>query len=427
MALPLGYSYRNLAVRRTSTVFTALGIAMTVAVFCGVFSLRNGFQSLYAPRGAEDIAILLRPGANSEGESAIRREQADIILKERPEIARDPGGAAIAAAESYLATYLEKIDGGRTNVPIRGVQPMTFEVLPERPEVIEGRAFRWGTDEVIVGVPISKRIAGCKVGEKIRLNLTEFDVVGIFEAPGVHAGEIWGDVDRMMDALERPVYQRIIARLTPEGSRALLEAERLAAEAEAEATRAARAGSTGATEEGSSAPRSPTFGLVKELEDDPRTPLTIMSERTYLSKQTSFLSAGLLGLAMILTLIMGAAAILGAMNTMLAAVGARTHEIGVLKAIGYRRRAVFAAFLIESAFVGVVGGILGLILVSPFHGIETGATNWNTFTDVSFAFRLDPPTAIAALVIAVSVGILGGVIPAWVASSRPAVEALRSG
>ena len=420
MALPLGYSWRNLVVRRASTLFTALGIAMTVAVFCGVFSLRNGFQELYAPRGSDDVAIYLRPGANSEGESIITREQADIIIKERPEIARDPSGAAIAAAECYLATFLEKIDGGRTNVPMRGIQPMTLEVLPERPEIVDGRMLRWGTDEVIVGMPLSARIAGCQVGEKILINLTEFDVVGTFTAPGVYAGEIWGDADRMMDALERPAFQRVIARLTPEGRTQLLDAEARARDAETSAA---------STEDpsGEAVPKSPTFGIVAELENDSRAPLQLMSERTYLGKQTSFLSAGLLGLAMILTLIMGAAAVLGAMNTMLAAVGARTHEIGVLKAIGYRRGAVFGAFLLESAFVGVVGGVLGLILVAPFHGVETGATNWNTFTDVSFSFRLDPPTAVAALVIAVAVGVLGGVIPAWIAASRSAVDALRSG
>ena len=422
MALPLGYSWRNLVVRRASTLFTALGIGMTVAVFCGVFALRSGFEQLYAPRGSDDIAIYLRPGANSEGESVISRETADIIIKERREIARDPAGNAIAAAECYLATFLEKLDGGRTNVPMRGVQPMTFEILPERPEIVDGEMFRWGSDQVIVGVPLSGRIQGCQVGSSITINLTEFEVVGTFTAPGMYAGEIWGDADRMMDALERPAFQRVIARLTDAGRSQLLEAEELAQKAEEPETSDASSEGTPAT-----VPKSPTFGIVKELEDDPRTPLQLMSERNYLSKQTSALSGVLLGLAVLLTMIMGAAAVLGAMNTMLASVGSRTHEIGVLKAIGYRPGAVFAAFLLESMFVGVLGGLLGLLIVSPFHGVETGATNWNTFTDVSFSFRLTPSTAVTALVIAVAVGVIGGVIPALLAARRRPVDALRSG
>lgn len=386
MALPIGYSWRNLVVRRASTLFTALGIALTVAVFCGIFSLRNGFESLYHVRGDQDIAIYLRPGATSEGESGITREQANILLKERPEIVRDAEGAPVAAAETYLAMYMERIGGGLTNVPLRGVQPRSFEVQASAPRIVEGRMFQWGADEVIVGRPLTTRMEGCQVGEMLELNVTPFQVVGVFEAEGAYGGEVWGDVERMMEALERPAFQRVIARVDPAADLSAID---------------------------------------EVLRNDPRTPLQVLSEKEYLAQQTTALSASLLVLALFLTVVMGVAAVLGAMNTMLAAVSARVHEVGVLKAIGYRPGQIFLAFLIESALTGLVGGVLGLLLVAPFHGTETGATNWNTFTEVSFSFRLSPGIAATACVIAVGLGMFGGALAAFRAARLRPVDALR--
>ncbi len=409
MALPLGYSLRNLRVRRTSTLFTALGIAMTVAVFCGVFSLKNGFEQLYRPRGSEDLVIYLRPGATSEGESGITREQANILLKERPEILRDDAGEPLAALESYLAVYMQKLDGGLTNVPLRGVQRRSFEVLEPPPRIVEGRMLQWGADEVIVGRPLTGRMRGCLVGETLTLNLTPFRVVGVFEAEGAYGGEIWGDVERMMEALERPVFQRVIARVDPSVVLQLVDIATINAARE-------RLGED---------PLTPLQVLDAQLREDARTPLQIISEREYLAKQTTFLSAGLAGLAVFLTAIMGIAAILGAMNTMLAAVSARTHEVGVLKAIGYEPGQIFGAFLVESALIGAVGGALGLLIVAPFHGVETGATNWNTFTDVSFSFTLSPAIAAMAFGIAFLLGMVGGALPALRAARLKPVDALR--
>jgi ABC-type lipoprotein release transport system permease subunit len=440
MALPIGYSWRNLLVRRASTLFTALGIALTVAVFCGVFSLRNGFEQLYRPRGSLDLALYLRPGATSEGESGITREQANILLKERPEILRDAAGEPMAAAETYLAVYMRKLDGGLTNVPLRGVQPMSFRVHEEPPRIVEGRMLQWGADEVIVGAPLTGRMQGCRVGETLTLNLTPFRVVGVFEAPGAYGGEVWGDVERMMEALERPVFQRVIARIDPavigrEAATALAarEAESASTNAQLEAKAAAeneervREGLEPVPFEAETFVPYPTpiEELDWQLRQDPRAPLSIVSERAYLAKQTTFLSGGLLFLAIFLTLVMGVAAILGAMNTMIASVAARVHEVGVLRAIGYRPGQIFWAFTLESALIGVVGGVLGLCLVAPFHGVETGATNWNTFTDVSFSFALSPRIAIAAFSIAFVLGLIGGALPALRAASLQPVDALR--
>ncbi len=386
MALPLAYTVRNIAVRRASALFTALGIAMTVAVFAGVLSLRAGFENVYMPRGNQDVAIYLRPGATSEGESGIQREQADILVKERPEILRDDEGRPLAAAETFLAVFLDKLDGGKTNVPLRGVQPMSIPLRGDQLHITSGRWMEFGSDEVVVGQRLAARMQHCQVGETLVLNLTPFLVVGLMDSPTAESGEIWGDVERMMEALERPVFQRVIARVRPDTDFA---------------------------------------ALAEEMKHDARVPVAVSSERAYLGKQTTATGGMLQFLALFLTAVMGVAAVLGSMNTMLASVAARTHEVGVLLAIGYSRASVFTAFLIESALIGLLGGALGLLIALPFDGLQTGLTNFNTFTDVSFAFTLTPALALQSFVLAFGLGLLGGALPAFRASRLRPVEALR--
>ncbi len=387
MALPINYSVRNISVRWASSLFTALGIAMTVAVFAGVISLQEGFEQLYRERGRPDVAIYLRPGANSEGESAFSRERANILLKERPEIAVDAQGHPLAAAETFLAAYMEQVIGGNTNVPLRGIQPASIALQGDALQLVEGRWLEFGTDEVVVGQPVSERMVDCALGDTLVLNMTPFKVVGVFTHAGAEGGEVWGDAERMLEALDRSYFQRVIARLKP-GT----DIETVAA----------------------------------ELEDDARVPAKVLSEVEYLAAQTTYLSGVLEGLAMILTVIMGVAAVLGSMNTMLASVGARTHEIGVLLAVGYSRFSIFMAFLIESAFIGALGGALGVLIVLPFDGLQTGLMNWNTFTDVSFAFTITPKLIMTSFVIAFVLGIVGGTLPAARAAALKPVEAFRA-
>ncbi|MED5331191.1 MAG: ABC transporter permease [Planctomycetota bacterium] len=388
MLLPLRYTVRNVLVRQTSALLTMLGIALTVAVFAGVIALRDGFEALYRPRGDESLVIYMRPGATSEGESIIRRSEAEILIKERPEIDRNDKGLPLAAAETFLAVYLEKREGGTlTNVPLRGIQSMSLEILGDNVRLVEGRWLQFGSDEVVVGQPLTERMRNARVGDTINLNITPFKVVGVFEHQGAQGNEVWGDVDRMMEALERPVYQRVIARLRP------------------------------GTDIGA---------VAEELRNHSRTPMKVLSEKDYLAAQTPLLRALLSFLAAFLTLIMGASAVLGAMNTMLASVASRTHEIGVLLCLGYSRIAIFLTFLIEAAFIGLIGGSAGILLTLPFDGLETGMTNFNTFTDVSFAFRVTPELIATSFVLAFVLGLIGGTIPAWRAARLTPVNALRT-
>jgi ABC-type lipoprotein release transport system permease subunit len=282
---------------------------------------------------------------------------------------------------------MEKIGGGVTNVPLRGVQPMSLDIHGGALKLVEGRWLRFGSDEVVVGRALSERIRNCRVGDTLRLNTVPFKVVGVFDNQGVYGGEVWGDVERMMEALERPFFQRVLARLQPDQ-----DLEKIA----------------------------------KDLEADPRHPCKFQSERDYMASQTRLLGFALTFLALFLTVIMGLAAVLGAIITMLASVAARTHEIGVLLALGYKREAIFFAFLFEALLIGLIGGALGVLLVLPLNGTKTGAMNWNTFTDISFEFQVTPGLMAVSVSIALLLGIVGGVLPALRAALLKPVEAFRA-
>ena len=385
--VPLSYNVRSLLVRRSATLLTVLSIAATVAVLSGVLALQQGFQTLFTQSGRDDVVVFLRPGATSEGESGIQRDRVDVIKKTLPEIAVDAQGLPLASAESYLAVRMRKEDGGETNVPIRGVQPEAFRVFGDDLEIVEGERFTPGADELIVGRKLVGRVRGAEVGEVILLNTTPFRVVGIFALDGPYESELWGDADRLMDALERPVFQRVVARLRPD--------------ADVEA-------------------------LKQRMEEHEQAASKVMTEREYLAAQTSTLSGILLGLGTLLGVVMGTAAVFTAANTMLAALAARTHEIGILLSTGFRPFPVFLAFLFEALVLGLAGGVVGALAVLPLSGVETGTTNSDTFTEVAFAFRVTPTVVVTAIVFALALGLVAGAWPAWRAARMKPIDALRS-
>lgn len=203
MLVPLSYNLRSLWVRRSSTFLTVLGIAATVAVVSGVLALQQGFRSLYASNGRDDVAVFLRPGATNEGDSAFRLDLGIQLMKSVPEIATAPDGTPLASMECYLAVrrFRKGGDGTQeTNVPIRGVQPATFAIRGDDLRVVEGRRFEPGTDEIMVGATLVDRIRDCELGDVLTLNTTPFRVVGVFECDGPFESEIWGDLDRMLAA-----------------------------------------------------------------------------------------------------------------------------------------------------------------------------------------------------------------------------------
>ena len=387
MALvPFSYNARSLWARGSATVMTVLSIAATVAVLAFMLALQQGFSTMFASQGRDDLAIFLRPGANSEGESAHSREDADLLIKETPEIAIGDDGLPLASAELFLAVLLPRLDGRQTNVAIRGIQQQTFAVHGERFKTIEGKRLAQGTDELMVGRSVVDRVSNCKVGDVLMLNTTPFRVVGVFETAGPHNSEIWGDADRLIEALKRPVFSRVIAQLKPGTDVAALD-ERMAGH--------------------------------------DRTPSKVITERDYLSGQSGVLSVTLIGIGVFLSIVMGLAAVFTGTNAMLASITARTREIGILLSMGFRPWAIFVSFLAEAMLLGLAGGILACLVILPLNGMETGTTNFATFTEVGFAFRTTLTVLGTAIVFSLLLGLFGGAIPAWRAARLRPTQALR--
>ncbi|MBI2943587.1 MAG: ABC transporter permease [Candidatus Wallbacteria bacterium] len=383
---PLVYNFYSLLVRWPSTLLTTASIGSTVAVIAGVMALQQGFASLYELGGRDDILVFLRPGATSEGESAFPKDRARIVMMETPEILFDKAGWPMAAGELYLAVRRAKEDGGETNVPIRGVPQTSLTLSAPRLQILEGRAFAAGRDEVMVGKSLVGRIQHCRLGDTIRINATGFKVVGIFSYDGPFQSEIWGDIDRLGQVLHRPTLSRVVARARPGADVA---------------------------------------ALAKRLESDKRVPVKVMTEKEYLESQTKAISWTLWLLGSFLAVVMGTGAVFTGTNSMLAMVAARTHEIGILVTLGFRPVAIFSSFVMESIFLGLAGGALGCLLVLPLHGMSTGTTNFQTFTEVAFAFQVRPIVLVTAVGLATVLGLLGGLFPAWRAASAKPVDVLR--
>ncbi len=387
MALvPFSYNTRSLFVRRSATLLTVLGVGATVAVLSGVLALQQGFETLFSKSGHDDIIVFLRPGSTSEGDSIFTLERVQTMMKTLPDFALNEAGHPLVSGESYLAVRRFKLDGGETNVPVRGVQPMSFEVVGDALRMREGRRMTPGTDEVMVGRKLTDRVQNCQLGDVIQFNTTPFRVVGIFEHDGPYASEIWGDRDRMAEALERPVFNRVVAKLKPTTDLAEFKTR---------------------------------------MESDPQVPSKVMTEREYLMSQTEMLSGVLKGLGYFLAFIMGIAAVFTATNTMLAALAARTHEIGILLALGFRPLAIFVSFMFEALLLGLIGGLVGCLLTLPIGGVDTGTMNFQTFTEVAFAFRVTPEVLITAVTFSLILGLLGGAWPALRAATMRPTRAMR--
>lgn len=404
MLVPIAYNLRSLFVRKSSTLLTVLGIGATVAIVSGVLALQQGFRTMFTAGGRDDLAVFLRPGATNEGDSQFSRDRGLKLIKSVPEIEVGPHGP-LAAMEAYLAVLLAPSRGGVTNVPLRGVQPMTFEMRQGEISIVSGRNFTPGSDELVVGSRLVDRIENCNLGDVITLNKTPFKVVGIFEHPGQFGGEIWGDLDRLLATMGRYGPNRVIAKLKP------------------------------GTELGSPDPMVAMFSdeppepvpgsLAARLLEDTEVPAKVYTEKQFLASQTVMLTFILGGLSAGLGMIMGLAAVFTATNTMLSAISARRREIGILLAIGYRPIPIFLSFILEALALGLIGGLVGCLLTLPFNGLKAGTMNFQTFTEMAFAFRVTPAVLRVAILFSLVLGLVGGAWPAFRAARMRPTHAMR--
>ena len=386
MAIPISYNVRNLFQRPVATLTTAVGFGLTVTILIGTLALASGFRLALRKSGSPDNAIVLRKGADSELSSGLTREAADIV-RALPDIALAPGGRPLASPEVFVVTNKPRLgQPGFSNLTVRGVDPIALELRPQV-QVVQGRLFTPGSDEIIVGRRIAPRFADCRIGDKMRFGQRDFTVVGQFEAGGSSfESEVWGDNAVLMPVFRGEVFQSITFRM-----------------------------------------KDPSrFAAIKHaLETDPRLGVDVKRESDYYGEQAGVLATVIAFMGVFITLIMAVGAVFGAMNTMFAAVGARTREIAVLQILGFSPWSVMLSFMIESVFLALLGGVLGCLLALPINGIVTSTTNFSSFSEVAFAFRVTPPALVAGLVFAALMGLAGGFLPSLGAARRPLAKSVR--
>lgn len=387
MSLPLSYVARNLWVRRLTTALTAGGMALVVFVFTAVLMLEAGLRQTLVATGADDNVILVRKGSASEVQSGVSRDQAALV-EAMPQVARGTAGEALASREVVVLNSLPKLESGkRSNVPMRGVTDMAFRLRPTV-RIAEGRTFRPGSNEVIVGRNVARQFAGVEIGQTLSFAQRQWTIVGIFDAGRTaFDSEIWGDADQLLQAFRRVTYSSVVARLTAVDA---LDAFDAAVAAE------------------------------------PRLTFDVKREKQYYEDQSRGLSQFISTLGIVLSVIFSLGAIIGAAITMYAAVATRTGEIGTLRALGFRRSAILRAFLLEALLLALVGGVVGLFAATGLQAISISTTNFQSFSELAFSFALTPRVVVLSLLFALVMGFVGGVLPALKASRMKIVDALRA-
>jgi ABC-type lipoprotein release transport system permease subunit len=387
MAIPLSYVARNLWTRWVTTLLTAGGLALVVFVFATVLMLDAGLRQTLVATGEYDNVVAIRKGAGTEIQSGITRPQAAVIETHRA-VAAGADGRPLVSKETVVLIALKKTGAEKpSNVVIRGVSPAGFTLRPQV-RVAEGRLFRPGSTEIVVGGAIARRFEGTRVGERLHFAQRDWTVVGAFDAGASgFDSEIWGDADQLLQAFRRPVYSSVIVKLAR-----VEDFEQLRADVDA----------------------------------DPRLTNEVKRERTFYSDQSRALSTFITVLGLTLTAVFSIGAMLGAMITMYASVSNRVGEIGTLRALGFRRSAVLGAFLVESLLLGLAGGVCGLGVASLMQFASFSTTNFQTFADLSFKFMLTPAIVGETLVFSLAMGLLGGFLPALRAARLEIVDSLRA-
>jgi len=387
VGIPFSYSFRNLWTRRLTTVLTASGMALVVFVFAAILMLAEGLQKTLIETGSHDNVVVIRKGSSSEVQSGVDRQQASIV-ETQPEIAIGADGQRLVAKEMVvLITLPKRGTNNPSNVVVRGIGKRSLALRPQV-KLARGRMPRFGLAEIAAGQSIAERFKGGGIDEVLRFGMRDWRVVGILDAGNTgFSSEIWGDADQLMQAFRRPVYSSVIFKLQ----------------------------------------NSSEFeGVKKRLETDPRLTLEAERENRYYEKQSEVMAKFLRILGISLTLIFSLGAIIGAMITMYSAVATRTAEIGTLRALGFRRKSILGAIILESLFLGLIGGCGGLFFASFLQLLTISTMNFQTFSELAFSFTLTSGTVWKGFAFALIMGFVGGVLPAIRASRMKIVDALRA-
>jgi putative ABC transport system permease protein len=379
---------RNLPARWGAALVAVVGIAGVVTVLVGTLAMSQGFRAALDFAGSEDVAVVVRSGSDAELSSTLSGDEVRAIVDGRG-IAR-PGGVPVVSPEVYVLVDLPmRSTGTAANVPFRGVGPNAGAVR-DRFRIVEGRMFGSGLYEVIVGRGAAGQFRGLEVGDTVRFGSLEWRVVGRFEDGGsVSESEVWGDVHVLQGVYDRGnTYQSVRARLEGRGDVATLAAS---------------------------------------LRADPRVNVAVRTERAFYAEQSQVMVTLVTTVGTVIAVLMGIGAVFGAVNTMYSAVAARTREIATLRALGFGASPVVVSVLVEAALLGLAGGVLGGALAHlAFNGVQATTLNFQTFSQLTFAFRVTPAVLATGVAYAVALGLVGGLLPALRAATMPVTAGLRA-
>ena len=380
-------SIRTIPQRASSSAVAMIGIAGVVIVFVAVLSIGEGFRAAMTQTGAPDRAVVMRSGADSEMVSGLAGADTDVI-KQAPGLLR-VSNRPVASAELYVLVDLNKRSTGTAaNVPLRGIGAEAQEVRSEA-KIIEGRMFQFGTNEAIVGRAANRQFAGVDLGSEFTSGNLRLRIVGVFESNGsVGETEIWCDSHLIQGVYERGnSYQSVLAKLDSPAA----------------------------------------FDTFKNwLTTNPQLNVQVLRESDFYAQQSQVMSSLIRGIGYTIAVLMGIGAVFGAILTMYTAVSSRTREIATLRALGFNTGSVLISVLAESLALAAIGGLVGgLTAYVAFNGYQTSTMNFQTFSQVAFAFAVTRSLLIQGLTYALAMGLIGGLLPAIKAARLPIATALR--
>ncbi|PYU22062.1 MAG: ABC transporter permease [Acidobacteria bacterium] len=386
-SVPISYNLRSIKARWTSAIVAVLGIAGTVGVFVAMLSLANGFKATLVASGSPGNALIMRAGSPTEMMGGVSLDSVRVV-QDAPGVARDASGPLVTQEVVGVMPFPLISTGTDANVQVRGVSSNVLRIRTFA-KITDGRMFQPGLSEIVVGRNASKTYAGLTLGNTIQFGGGHWQVVGIFDAGGsAFDSEIWCDAKILNEILKRPdnIFQSITVRLA--------------------------------------SPQA--FQQFKDsVTSDPRMNVDVTREIDYYAKQSTTMTRLITVLGGLVAAIMAIGAVFGALNTMYSAIAERGREIATMRAVGYSSWNVILSFLFEALLISFVGGILGCVAVLPLNGLTTNTMNFQTFANVAFAFKITFDLLLLGVVFALVMGVLGGLLPAIRAATRPVAVALR--
>jgi putative ABC transport system permease protein len=385
--VPVSYNFRSIRARWTSTIVAVLGIAGTVGVFVAMLSLAKGFKATLVASGSAGNVLVMRAGSASEMLGGITLDSIRIV-QDAPGVAHDASGPLVTQEVVGVVPIPLISTGTDANVQVRGVSPNVLQIR-NFVKIDQGRMFQPGLSELIVGKNATNTYSGLKLGDSVNMGGGHWKVVGVFDAGGSSFdSEVWCDAKILSQVLQRPanIFQSATVHLTSPAA----------------------------------------FQQFKDsVTSDPRLTVDAVREVDYYAKQSTVMTRLITVLGGIVALIMAVGAVFGALNTMYSAVAERGREIATMRALGFSTLNVLLSFLFEALLISIVGGILGCLAVLPLNGLTTSTMNFQTFSNLAFAFKITFDLLLMGILFALVMGVLGGLLPAIRASIRPVAVALR--